>query len=86
MIGLSLILIYTQLHILSVVYHYTLKPSSRKHALCASMYCLQDAASGPCSTTHASRSLRVSGQLQQIFLPDLPSLGAGFTFGVASAA
>ncbi len=50
------------------------------------MNCLQAAASGPCSTTHASRSFLVSGQLQQIFLPDLPNLGAGFVLGVASAA
>jgi len=40
---------------------------------------LQSAASSPNITTHSSLALLVSGHEQQIFLPDLPSLGAGLS-------
>ena len=43
---------------------YTLKPSDRRHALCASI--LSAHASSPFSITHSSRGLRVSGHAQQI--------------------
>ena len=54
----------------------TLKPSDRRHALCASINSAH--LSSPSDTTHSSRGLFVSGHEQQIFLPDLPS--AGFFF------
>jgi len=63
---------------------YTLKPSSRKQALWASIWNKQP--SGPFNTKHSSRALRVFGQEQQIFLPDLPSLGPAPAFGAALAA
>ena len=44
--------------------HHTLKPSERRHCLCASM--LAAHSSSPFMTMHSSRTLRVSGQAQQI--------------------
>lgn len=50
---------------------YTSKPSLRKHTLCASI--ISAHLSSPFVTTHSSRIFLVSGQLQQIFLPDFPT-------------
>ena len=44
---------------------YTLNPSCLKQSLCCSMSCWQ--ASGPLSMMQPSRTVRVSGQAQQIF-------------------
>lgn len=55
----------------------TLKPSDRRHALCASINSAH--LSSPSDTTHSSRGLFVSGHEQQIFLPDLPSTGFFFS-------
>ena len=53
-----------------------MKPSDRRHALWASIALSQ--LSRPFSTTQRSLICFVSGQLQQIFLPDFPSkTGAG---------
>ena len=42
----------------------TLKPSARRHCLCASILAAQ--LSSPCCTTHSSRAVRVSGHAQQM--------------------
>ena len=61
--------------------YFTSKPSARRHTLCASMTSAH--AASPFITIHSSRTFFVSGHEQQIFLPDLPSFGAGL---LASAA
>lgn len=48
-------------------------PSALKHVLCASIYSTQF--SRPFVTTQLSLTSLVSGQLQQIFFPDLPTGG-----------
>ena len=55
----------------SLKFYFTVKPSARKQSLWASMNCLQ--ASSPFCIMHSSRNFLVSGQLQQIFLPDFPT-------------
>lgn len=51
-------------------YHAIVNPSCLKHALWASIDAAQP--SKPLLTTHKSLISLVSGQLQQIFFPDLP--------------
>mmetsp|Transcript_41642 Transcript_41642/g.64983 ORF Transcript_41642/g.64983 Transcript_41642/m.64983 type:complete len:176 (-) Transcript_41642:129-656(-) len=51
-----------------VAIHATVKPSFLKHCLCASMKFWQF--SCPFCATHSSRCILVSGQEQQIFLPE----------------
>ena len=51
--------------------YFTSKPSPRKHSLCSSINRLQSASSSPLAKMQASRACLVSGQQQQIFLPDL---------------
>ena len=53
---------------------YTLNPSFRRHALCASISFLH--ASSPLSVMHSSRALFVSGHAQQIFFFGFSSLAA----------
>ena len=53
----------------------TVKPSSRKHFLCASIRSAQ--CSSPFETIHKSLAFFVSGQLQHIFFPLFPSFGGG---------
>ena len=56
----------------------TMKPSSRRHLLWASISAAQ--LSWPFSNTHKSRAFFVSGQLQHIFFPLFPNCGClGFS-------
>ena len=58
----------------------TVKPSSRKHFLCASIRSAQ--CSSPFETIHRSLAFFVSGQLQHIFFPLFPSFGGGLDAAV----
>jgi len=49
----------------------TVKPSDLKHSLCNSISRWQSLSSSPLDKMQASRACFVSGQQQQIFLPDL---------------
>jgi hypothetical protein len=63
------------------IVHFTSKPSSRKHILCASINLIQSGSSSPLNTTHSSRAFLVSGQQQQIGFPVLiPNFFFGFSY------
>ena len=60
---------------LTFIYYLTLNPSPLRHSLCNSINFRQSTSSSPFRRIHASRAALVSGQLQHIFLPDLPNFG-----------
>ena len=64
------VLISPWLHII-FYYYLTSNPSPRKHSLCNSINFLHSSSSSPFDKMQASRACFVSGQQQQIFLPDL---------------
>jgi len=65
-------------------FYFTSKPSARKHILCASINFLHSGSSSPLKTTHSSLGFLVSGQQQQIALPDLSPTFCPTFFGGAS--
>ena len=76
----------TTLDIYIYYYYLTLNPSPLKHSLCNSINFRHSTSSSPFRRIHSSRAALVSGQLQHIFLPDLPSLGPPSADGVGGGA
>lgn len=66
---------YTSYMIVVWSNYFTVNPSDLRHTLWASIRSWQN--SSPLDTMHSSLGFLVSGQLQQIFLPDFPNIAAG---------
>jgi hypothetical protein len=78
--AIFLLWLANQAGIKSVHHYFTLKPSSRRHSLCASINFMQSGCSSPFITIHSSRGIFVSGQQQQMGFPDLrPTFFLGFS-------